>query len=83
MAANGSRFDQEKDLGYYLALPYRREIVTSEHGDYVLSFPDLLGCITQIDDLADAAVSANEILTGWIAVALDDGQAIPEPKVID
>jgi antitoxin HicB len=69
-----------KDLAYYLELPYRLEIVKSEHGDCVLSFPELPGCVTQIDDLADIAAMSREILTGWLELALEDGQDIPEPE---
>lgn len=68
------------DLVHYLSLPYRLEVVESEHGDYVVSYPELPGCLTQVDDLADVGPIAEEILAGWLELALEDGQQIPEPK---
>ena len=36
-----------KTLNEYLALPYRMEIVEDrEEGGYVVSYPDLPGCLT-------------------------------------
>lgn len=66
------------DLSHYLSLPYRLQVVKSEHGDYVVSYPELPGCVTQVDDLADVGPIAGEILAGWLELALEDGQQIPE-----
>lgn len=81
MAMNGKHPKAvEKDLDYYLSLPYRLAVVKSEHGDYVISYPELPGCVTQIDDLADLGSIAEEILAGWLELAIEDGQQIPEPE---
>jgi antitoxin HicB len=68
------------DLAHDRSLPYRLEVVKSEHGNYVISYPELPGCVTQIDDLADLGPIAEEILAGWLELAIEDGQQIPEPE---
>jgi antitoxin HicB len=68
-----------KTLDEYLALPYRLEIIRSEFGDYVVSDPELPGCMTQVDDLGEVGVVAQEMLCGWLELAIADGQAIPTP----
>lgn len=68
-----------KTLDDYLALPYRLEIVRGEYGSYVVHYPDLPGCVTQVRQLDDAIPMAREILEGWLEIALEDGQDIPLP----
>lgn len=64
----------------YAALPYRLEIAPGEHGCFVVRYPDLPGCITQVERIEDALPAAREILIGWIEIALEDGQTIPLPQ---
>ncbi len=66
-------------LAEYLALPYRLEIVQGEYGDYVVDYPELPGCFTQVQQLDDAIPMAREILEGWLELALEDGEEIPLP----
>lgn len=63
----------------YLALPYRLEIIGDGDGTFLVRYPELPGCFTQIDNLADAGAMAREILAGWLTIALDDGATIPLP----
>ena len=47
-----------KTLNEYLALPYRMEIVEDrEEGGYVVSYPDLPGCLTCGETIESAVVS--------------------------
>ncbi len=71
--------DAPHALEEYAALPYRLEITQGEHGNFVVRYPDLPGCITQVERLDDVIPAAREILTGWLEIALADGQAIPLP----
>lgn len=49
----------KKTLNDYLKLPYRMEFVRDEaDGGYVVSFPDLPGCITCSESLTAAATNA-------------------------
>lgn len=70
-------------LEEYLALPYRLEITPSEHGGFVVRYPELLGCVTQVERIDDAIPMAREILTGWLEIALEDGVEIPIPRTTD
>lgn len=69
-----------KTLDYYLNLPYKMEIEhdTSE-GGYVVSFPDLKGCITCADKVEDAVRAAEDAKKEWLIAALEDNYPIPDP----
>ena len=48
-----------KTLNEYLALPYRMEIVEDrEEGGYVVSYPDLPGCLTCGETIESAVENA-------------------------
>ncbi len=53
-----------QELKYYMNLSYRMEIVEDkDEGGYVLSYPDLPGCMTcsdSLDDLLELAKDAKE-----------------------
>jgi predicted RNase H-like HicB family nuclease len=69
-----------KTIEDYLRLGYPFDVVPAEEGGYLIRYPDLPGCFTQIEAGEDIAAAAEEILQGWIAVALEDGDAIPLPN---
>lgn len=69
-----------KTLDEYLALPYRLEIVPGEHGEIFVQYPELPGCMTQVQRMEDVPEIAREILTGWLEIALEDGFPIPLPE---
>lgn len=68
----------KKDLQYYLGLHYPYSVVEDE-GEYFISFPDLPGCMTQVEDASEIHDAAQEIKELWIETALENGQRIPEP----
>lgn len=73
-----------KTIEYYMALPYRMELVADiEEGGYVVSFPDLRGCISSGETVEQAVANANDAKKEWIAAALEDGYEIPEPTASD
>lgn len=45
---------------------------------YVAEFPDLSGCVTQGDNLAEALFMAEDAASGWILTELEDGGSIPK-----
>lgn len=70
-----------KDLDYYMHLPYRMEIVEDkDEGGYVVCFPELKGCITCGDTLKDAIEMAKDAKKTWLMAMLDDHCPIPEPN---
>ena len=69
-----------KTLNEYLAMPYRMEIVEDrEEGGFVVSFPELPGCIGYGKDkemLRDAKKA-------WLEAAIADGVMIQEPDSLE
>ena len=52
---------------------------------YCVTFPDLPGCVTEGNSLADAITMAVDAASGWVLDELEDGKKIPEssdPKSI-
>ena len=74
----------EKNLEYYLALPYKTEIIQDndlEHPGWVAIVPDLPGCITQSDTFAELEEMIRDAKSSWIESALEDGIEVPEPRI--
>ena len=73
-----------KTLEYYLSLPYKLEIVpNTDEAGYVASYPELRGCITCGDTIEAVVANAADAKREWLASALEDGFAIPEPSDAD
>ena len=68
-----------KNIDYYLGLPYKYTIFPAEEGGYVIEIPDLPGCITQAETAEEALFMIEDAKKGWIETALDQGIEIPEP----
>lgn len=63
-----------KTLNEYLKLPYRMELVKDqEEGGYVVSFPDLPGCITCGETIETAVANAEDARRVWLTAAIEDG----------
>ncbi len=70
-----------KTLEYYLKLPYRLEIVPdAEEGGYTASYPDLPGCVTCADTVADLIACAEDAKRAWLEAALAENLPIHEPE---
>ena len=52
-------------------------IFRKEDGKYCVDFPDLVGCQTFGGDLNEIALRAEEALTGYVLVLLEDGGNLP------
>ena len=73
-----------KTLNEYLALPYLMEMVKDrDEGGYVVSFPELPGCITCGETVESAVANAEDAKRAWIAAALEDGIEIHEPDDLE
>lgn len=60
---------------------YRMEIVEDkDEGGYVLSYPDLPGCMTCSDSLDDLLELAKDAKETWILGMLEDEKEIPLPS---
>jgi len=66
-----------KTLDDYMKLSYRMEIVEDkDEGGYVISYPDLPGCITCGETIETAVVNAVDAKKAWIEAALEEGLPI-------
>ena len=78
------RYETTKTLNEYLALPYRIELTPDpDEGGYVVSFPELPGCLAQGETVAEAVANAQNAKTAWLEAAIEEGIAISEPSDID
>ena len=49
-----------------------------ETGGYAVEFPDLPGCVTGGDDMAEAVFMAEDAASGWVLTELEEGRRAPE-----
>lgn len=67
-------------LDDYLALPYRMEVVEDvTEGGYVISFPELPGCLTCGQTIESALENAKDAKREWLRAALESGLPISMP----
>lgn len=72
-----------KTLDDYLKMPYRMEVTPdTDEGGFVVSFPELPGCVTVGDTLQEAYDNAVDAKKEWLLAALEDGYAISEPSIL-
>ena len=61
-----------KKLDDYMAMPYHMEIVEDkEEGGFVVSYPDLPGCITCGETVESAVENALDAKKAWFEAALE------------
>ncbi len=73
-----------KTLSDYLAMTFRMEIVVDkDEGGYIVSFPDLPGCLTCGETIEQAVANATDAKQVWLEAALEEGIAIQEPNVLE
>lgn len=63
-----------------LATPYPFQVLAdADDGGYVVIFPDLPGCMTQVETLDELPAMVEEARTLWIETAVANGMEIPRP----
>ena len=68
-------------LNDYMAMSYRMEIVEDkDEGGFVVSYPDLPGCITCGETIESALKNAEDAKKAWIEAALEEGIEIRLPQ---
>ncbi len=69
-----------KTIQDYLKISYKMEIIEDQNeGGFVISFPDLPGCITCGETKEIAIANALDAKKAWLEAALEDGIKIKEP----
>ena len=72
--------DLNEKLEFYMKKKYRFEIAEDEdEGGYVISYPDLVGCISIGETLEEAVKNGEEARREWTLAALENGDIVPEP----
>lgn len=73
-----------KTLNDYMEMSYRMEVVEDrDEGGFVVSYPELPGCITCGETIETAVANALDAKKAWIEAALEDGVAIQEPDSLE
>ena len=73
-----------KTLNDYMAMSYRMEIVEDkDEGGFVVSYPDLPGCITCGKTVETAVAHALDAKKAWLEAALEDGLTMQEPDNLE
>ena len=61
-------------LNDYMSISYRMEIVEDkEEGGFVVSYPDLPGCITCGETIESAVANAIDAKKAWLEAAIEQG----------
>ena len=73
-----------KTLNEYLKMPYRMELVEDpDEGGFVVSYPDLPGCITCGETVERAIANAQDAKKAWLEPARGEGIEIHEPDSLE
>ena len=73
-----------KTLNDYISMPYRMEIVEDkDEGGFVVSYPDLPGCITCGETIERAVENALDAKREWLEAAIEEGMEIHEPDSLE
>ena len=68
-----------KDISYYMDLPYRMEVVEDkEEGGFTFYCPELPGCMTCAETLAEGFQMLEDAKRAWLTACLEDRVPIPE-----
>ena len=73
-----------KKIDEYMRLPYRMELIPDpDEGGYVVSFPELPGCLSSGETSEEAIKNAEDAKQEWLLAAMEEGIDIPEPDSLD
>lgn len=65
-----------------MKLVYEVIFTPFENGEgYTVEVPDLPGCVTEGDNLAEAIEMGQDAASGWILGELEDGHSFPRPSI--
>ena len=69
-----------KKLDEYMAISYRTEIIEDrEEGGFIVSYPELPGCITCGETMESALANAIDAKKAWFEAALEENIKIHQP----
>ena len=69
----------EKDVNYYMNLPYTIVLKKYPDGSYFAEIKELPGCMTEADSKEEVLAMIDDAMRGWIEITIQDDRPIPEP----
>lgn len=70
-----------KTIDEYMKTPYRMEIVPDvDEGGYVVSYPDLKGCLSTGETIEEAIANAEDAKREWLIAVMEEGYPVPDPS---
>ena len=73
-----------KTIDDYMKMSYKMEIIEDkDEGGFVVSFPDLPGCITCGETIESAISNAEDSKKAWFEEAIEEGIEINEPDSLE
>ncbi len=70
-----------KAAEYYASLPYTIELRNTPDEGWFARVKELPGCMSQGETAEDAIANIQEAMHLWLEVSLEQGDAIPEPRM--
>lgn len=55
------------------------QLPKEDGGGFLITFPDLPGCMSDGKNEADTVANGRDAFTAWVSARLDSGKIIPEP----
>jgi len=66
-----------------MRLSYPAIFYPADEGGYTVVVPDLPGCVTEGDDLAEAILMGIDAASGWILGEIEDNLPVPPPTPLN
>lgn len=68
-----------RTIDEYMRIPYEMKIIPeNEEGGYVVSFPNLPGCLSAGDTIKEAVKNVENAKRAWFEAAVEDGTVFVE-----
>lgn len=74
---------KKKTVDHYMKLPYTIEMTPDPEVGWVVSVKELNGCISQGETQSEALEMIRDAMRGWLKLAIEDDDPIPEPRSLD
>ena len=71
----------QKNIDYYMSLPYTIELIPEPEGGWFVGVKELPGCMTDVNTPEEAVSEIRAVMHGWLEIALEEGHPIPEPRL--
>ena len=65
-----------KDVDYYLSLPYTIELIPEPQEGWFVAIKELPGCMTDSDTPEEALKEIREIQREWLEIAIEEGSTM-------